>query len=67
MFSGVRRVLTLPPGFSVVAEAVVRNVSTNFLMVLRSMSQYALRCYQSRYFLFMKNVSTAKARITADH
>jgi hypothetical protein len=36
MSSGVRTVLTLPSGFLFVAEAVVRNLCTQFLMVLRS-------------------------------
>jgi hypothetical protein len=34
VFSGVRKVLTLPSGFLFVAEAVVRNFCTQFLMVL---------------------------------
>jgi hypothetical protein len=36
MFSGVRTVLILPSGVLFVAEAVVRNFCTHFLMVLRS-------------------------------
>jgi hypothetical protein len=34
IFSRVRTVLTLPEGFLFVAEAVVRNLCTDFLMVL---------------------------------
>jgi hypothetical protein len=36
VFSGVRKVLTLPPGSLFVSEAVFRNFYTQFLMVLRS-------------------------------
>jgi len=36
VFSGARTVLNVPPSISFFAEAVVRNVCTQFLMVLRA-------------------------------
>ena len=76
MFSGVRTVRTLPSGFLLVAEAVVRIFCTQFLMVLRSgtvpcLPMLKLRlnicCVCITESLFLKNVSTVSARCTADH
>jgi len=56
VFSGVRAVLILPPDFLCVAEAVVSDFGTQFLMVLRTGNypclpllkcrlEYSFRCY----------------------
>ena len=76
MFSGVRTVLPLPSGFLFVAKAVVRNLCTQFLMVLRSGTVSCLPMLKLRLniccvciteSLFLKNVSTVNARCTGDH
>jgi hypothetical protein len=63
MFSGVRIILTLPSGIFFIAEAVVRNFSTHFLMVLRSgpvpcppmlKCQPNIRCVRITESLFLK-------------
>jgi hypothetical protein len=75
MHSGVRTVPTLPSGFLFVAEAVVRNFCTHFLMVLRSGTVPCLPVLKCRLniccvgiteSLFWNNISTANARCTAD-
>lgn len=74
--SGVRTVLTPPPGFLFVAEAVVWNISTQFLKVLWSGTfpcLPALQCHLNIHCtaivksLFFKTVSVANAWCTADH
>jgi hypothetical protein len=74
MFSGVSTVLTLPSGFLFVAEAVVRYLCTQFLIVLRSGTVPCLPTLQCRQNIcrvgiteFLKNVCKANARCTADH
>jgi len=76
VFSGVRAVLILPPGFLCVAEAMVRNFGTQFLMVLQTGNYPCLpllKCRLNIRFvaiaeaLFLKNGSTAKTLRTPDH
>ena len=70
VFSGVRAVLILPPGFLCVAEAVFRNFGTQFVMVLRTGNYPCLlniRFVAMTEALFLRNGSTAKARHTPDH
>jgi hypothetical protein len=76
VFSGVRAVLILPPGFLCVAEAVVWDFGTQFLMVLRTGNYPCfplLKCRLNIRFvamteaLFFKIGSTAKARRATDH
>jgi hypothetical protein len=75
VFSGVREVLILPPGFLCVAEAVVRNFGILFLIVLRTRNYPCLplsKCLNIRFVamteaLFLRNGCTSKARPTPDH
>jgi hypothetical protein len=76
VFSGVLIVLIVPSSFLFVAEAVVRNCCTQFLMMLRSGTvlcrpllkcRLNIPCVAVIEQLFMKDVSTVNARRTADY
>jgi hypothetical protein len=75
VFSDIRKVLTPPSGILFVAEAEIGNFCTHFLIVLRSGTIPCLSmlkclnicCVGITESLFIKKVSTANARFTADH